>query len=116
MNRVSRTINSKVGTGKNAKYLYGCVNQMDLLNSAIRGTIKLYNQKKTEYAEVDVSKLRSLAKKNAIRARFTSNGIGVYCVQDMPKDIYTVVKVPTKKTVKPAAKKGTVKTLAKKSK
>lgn len=100
MKRESKTINAKVGKGKNAKYLFGCVNRLELLNSTSRGTIKLYNQNKTEYAEVDVAKLRSLAKKNQVRARFSAKGVGVYCVQDMPNTIYTVNKVSSKKTTK----------------
>jgi hypothetical protein len=93
MNKTSRTINRKTGKGKNARYLYGSVNRLELLNSTSRGTIKLYNYTRTEYAEVDVAALRKLAKANKIRARFSTNGVGVYCVQDMPSEIYTINKV-----------------------
>jgi hypothetical protein len=108
MTKVSHTINQKAGKGKNARYLYGAVNRLELLNSTTRGTIKLYNLNRTEYAEVDVVALRKLAKANQIKARFSANGVGVYCVQDMPKTIYTVNKVaktPAKTAAKPAAKK-----------
>lgn len=108
MNKISHTINQKAGKGKNAHYLYGAVNRLELLNSNTRGTIKLYNFTRTEYAEVNVAALRKLAKANQIKARFSANGIGVYCVQDMPTTIYTVNKVakaPAKAVSKTAAKK-----------
>lgn len=108
MNKTSHTINQKTGKGKNVRYLYGAVNRLELLNSNTRGTIKLYNFARTEYAEVDVAALRKLAKANQIKARFSAAGIGVYCVQDMPKTIYTVNKVakaPTKAASKKTAAK-----------
>ena len=105
MTKVSHTINQKTGNGKKARYLYGAVNRLELLNSNTRGTIKLYNFARTEYAEVDVAALRKLAKANQIKARFSANGIGVYCVQDMPTTIYTVNKVAKASSKKPATKK-----------
>ena len=105
MNKTSHTINQKTGKGKNVRYLYGAVNRLELLNSNTRGTIKLYNFSRTEYAEVDVAALRKLAKANQIKARFSAAGIGVYCVQDMPKTIYTVNKVAKASSKKPTTKK-----------
>ena len=105
MTKVSHTINQKTGKGKKARYLYGAVNRLELLNSNTRGTIKLYNFARTEYAEVDVVALRKLAKANQIKARFSANGIGVYCVQDMPTTIYTVNKVAKASSKKLATKK-----------
>lgn len=97
MNTSTRTYHAKVGTGKNVKYAFGCINVIELMSSKSRKNVICFNQKKTQQAEVDIPALRKLVKAKQVTVRYGQNGTPIVCVQDMPSSIVTISRVTKKK-------------------